>query len=240
MRNRIELVLNWASARGYRDKGLNPASWRGNIDQVLPKASKVAKVQHHPAVGIDDMFAFMQRLRAADGISAKCLEFAILTASRSGESRMATWPEIDLDGKVWNVPAERMKSGRPHRVPLSAPAISLLNAMPRFEGIELVFPGQTVSKPLSDMSLTAVMRRFKLEAVPHGFRSTFSDWCAERTAYPAEVREMALAHAVGNATEAAYRRGDLFDKRRRLMDDWASFLDAAPVTGGNVVQIRAA
>ena len=133
-----------------------------------------------------------------------------------------------------------MKSGRPHRVPLSPPVLRLLQAMPRFEGTELVFPGRDVTKPLSDMSLTAIMRRMKLEAVPLGFRSTFSDWCAERTAYPAEVREMALAHAIGNGTEEAYRRGDLFNKRRNLMNDWARFVGTPPAKGATVIQLKAA
>jgi integrase len=148
-------------------------------------------------------------------MSARALEFVIFTACRSGEARGALWTEIDLDEAIWNIPAERMKANRPHRVPLCADAIALLNALPRFEKVDLVFPGR--SGQLSDMSLTAVMRRMKLTAVPHGFRSTFTDWCSERTSYPVEVREMALAHAIGNQTEAAYRRGDLLEKRRALM-----------------------
>ena len=239
-RNRIELVLSWAAAQGYRPKGFNPAQWRGHLDHVLPKPSKVNKRQHHEAVPIDAMYAFMRRLSNVQGASARCLEFTILCACRSGESRGVVWSEIDMDAATWSIPAERMKSGRPHRVPLSDAAIALLRALPVFAGTDLVFPGMSGDKPLSDMSLTAAMRRMKLTAVPHGFRSTFSDWCAERTSYPSEVREMALAHAIGDATEAAYRRGDLFDKRRNLMTEWSKFVHTAPATGTNVVNIKAA
>jgi integrase len=186
------------------------------------------------------MHAFTQKLRSTTGTAARCLEFVILTACRSGEARLATWAEFDQQAAVWSIPGERMKSGRPHRVPLPAPVLKLLQELHRFEGTELVFPGREVTKPLSDMSLTAIMRRMKLEAVPHGFRSTFSDWTSERTSYPAEVREMALAHAIGDGTEAAYRRGDLFDKRRNLMRDWAAFIDIPPATGDNVVEFKAA
>jgi integrase len=239
VRNRIELVLSWAAARGYRSKE-NPAAWRGNLDQVLPKPSKVNNRAHHSALPMDDAYGFVQTLRSAQGIAAQCLQFVILTACRSGEARLATWAEIDLKAAIWSIPGQRMKSGRPHRVPLSAPVVQLLQTIPRFEGTDLVFPGRDVTKPLSDMSLTAIMRRMKLDAVPHGFRSTFSDWCAERTAYPAEVREMALAHAIGNGTEEAYRRGDLFDKRRNLMTEWATFIGTPPAIGANVFQFKAA
>jgi integrase len=218
VRNRIELVLNYAVQRELRPEGLNPARWRGNLDAALPKASKVAKVEHHAALPIDAMPAFMTRLRAAEGMGARALEFAILTAGRSGEVRGAAWAEID--GAVWNIPGERMKSGRPHRVPLSDKAVELLAALPRLG--DLIFPG--VKGQLSDMTLTATLRRLAVPATAHGFRSTFRDWAAERTSTPAEVAEMALAHAIGDATEAAYRRGDLFDKRRALMVEWAEFV----------------
>jgi integrase len=180
-----------------------------------------------------------------DGTGARCLEFTILTACRSGESRGALWSEIDMDAGTWSIPASRMKAGRAHRIPLSDRALELLDLLPRLvnddgDEIDLVFPGMRGDKPLSDMSLTACMRRLDLTAVPHGFRSTFTDWTAERTSYPADVREMALAHAIGNETEAAYRRGDLFDKRRNLMNDWAQFLSTAPTKGANVVPLRAA
>lgn len=240
VRNRIELVLSWAAAQGYRPKGFNPATWRGHLDQVLPKPSKVNKRESFEAVPVDAMHGFMERLRRVKGMSARCLEFAILNACRSGEARGAAWSEVDLIAGTWSIPAERMKSGRPHRIPLSAPVITLLDALPRFEGTDLIFPGRDIEKPLSDMSLTLVMRRMKLTAVPHGFRSTFTDWTAERTAYPAEVREMALAHAIGNDTEAAYRRGDLFDKRRQLMSEWAAFVNTTPAVGDNVVKFKAA
>jgi len=243
VRNRIELVLSWAAAQGYRPKGFNPAQWRGHLDQVLPKPSKVNKRTSFEAMPIDDMYDFMRLLANVQGTSARCLEFTILTACRSGESRGALWSEIDLDNATWSIPAARMKAGRPHRIPLSAKAIRLLLALPKFtdrEGkpVDLVFPGQSGEKPLSDMSLTLCMRRMKLTAVPHGFRSTFTDWVAERTSYPSEVREMALAHAIGNDTEAAYRRGDLFDKLRNLMNEWATFLATAPAKGDNVVSLR--
>lgn len=245
VRNRIELVLSWATAQGYRPKGFNPAQWRGHLDQILPKPSKVNNRASFEAVPIDAMYAFMRRLADVEGVSARCLEFTILTACRSGESRGALWSEIDMDAATWSIPGARMKSGRPHRIPLSSAAITLLAALPRFKDkqgndVDLVFPGQSSVKPLSDMSLTACMRRMKLTAVPHGFRSTFTDWVAERTSYPSEVREMALAHAIGNDTEAAYRRGDLFDKRRRLMEEWAAFTLTAPATGQNVVAMRGA
>lgn len=245
IRNRIELVLSWAAAQGYRPKGFNPAQWRGHLDQVLPKPSKVNKRQHHEALPVDGVYDFMQRLANVEGMSARCLEFTILCACRSGESRGALWSEIDMDAGTWSIPASRMKAGRPHRIPLSDRALTLLEELPRIvnddgEEIDLVFPGLRGDKPLSDMSLTAVMRRLKMTAVPHGFRSTFTDWVAERTAYPSEVREMALAHAIGNDTEAAYRRGDLFDKRRNLMNEWATFCYSPPVKGNNVVNMKAA
>lgn len=222
LRGRIESVLDWATARGYR-QGLNPARWRGHLDNLLASPSKVARVEHHDALPVVEAPAFMVKLRRAAGMGARALEFAILTAARSGEVRGATWDEIDLGAAVWTVPAERMKAGREHRVPLSAPALDLLRALPRISGCPLVFPSSR-NGPLSDMTLTATLRRMNVDAVPHGFRSTFRDWAAERTNYPAEVAEMALAHAIGDKVEAAYRRGDLFDKRRRMMDDWAAFL----------------
>ncbi len=243
VRNRIELVLSWAAAQGYRPKGFNPAQWRSHLDQVLPKPSKVNNRTSFEAMPIDGMFDFMRELAAVGGTSARCLEFTILSACRSGESRGTLWSEIDLEAATWSIPAARMKAGRPHRIPLSAAALALLAALPRFtdrdgKPVDLAFPGQSGDKPLSDMSLTACMRRMNLTAVPHGFRSTFADWVAERTSYPSEVREMALAHAIGNDTEAAYRRGDLFDKRRNLLNEWAGFLTTAPAKGKNVVPLR--
>lgn len=235
VRSRMELVLDWATTRGYRE-GLNPARWRGHLDKQLPKPSKVAKTEHHTALPIDDMGAFMQQLRKIEGMGARALEFAILTACRSGEVRGATWSEIDLQAGMWKIPADRMKAGREHRVPLSAAAVKLLEALPRVGGTDVVFPGPS-GKPLSDMTLTAVLRRMKVDAVPHGFRSTFRDWAAERTHFPHEMAEMALAHTIGDKAEAAYRRGDMFEKRRRMMDEWARFI-AKPMEKGQVIPIK--
>jgi len=235
VRNRMELVLDWATVRGYR-KGLNPARWRGHLDKVLAKPSKVSKVAHHPALPDVDVGAFMRDLRKGEGMGARALEFVILTACRSGEVRGATWQEIDLGAATWTIPASRMKADREHRVPLSVPALRLLRALPRIPGVDLVFAAPR-GGVLSDMTLTAVLRRMSVDVVPHGFRSTFRDWCSERTNYPHEVAEMALAHAVGNRTEAAYRRGDLFEKRRELMTLWAKFINTPPPKG-NVRAIR--
>ncbi len=221
LRGRIERILGWATSRGYR-QGLNPARWRDHLDQQLAAPKRIAKTQHHPALPMDEMGAFMQRLRAADGMGARALEFVILTAARTGEVRGAKWSEIDLAARVWAVPGERMKAGREHRVPLSEAAIALLKALPRLGGTDLVFPSSKGSE-LSNMTLTAVLRRMEVPVTSHGFRSTFRDWAAERTNYPRDVAEMALAHTISSKVEAAYRRGDLFSKRQRLMEDWAKF-----------------
>jgi len=234
LRGRIELVLDWAAARGLRD-ATNPARWRGHLDKLLVKPSKVNNREHHAALPVGDVGAFMARLRTAEGMGARALEFVILTAARSGEVRGATWAEIDEAAKVWTVPGSRMKAGKEHRVPLSAEALALLQALPRMAGTELVFPAPR-GGALSDMSLTAVLRRMQVPAVPHGFRSTFRDWASERTNYPRDVAEMALAHAIGDKVEAAYRRGDLFDKRALMMADWAKFL-ARVETKGQVVDL---
>ena len=222
LRGRIELVLDWATARGLRD-GLNPARWRGHLDKLLAKPSKVNNREHHAALPVGDVGAFMVRLRAADGMGARALEFAILTAARSGEVRGATWGEIDLAARVWTVPGARMKAGKEHRAPLSDAALALLAALPQGKPDELAFKAPR-GGALSDMTLTAVLRRMEVPAVPHGFRSTFRDWASERSNYPRDVAEMALAHAIGDKVEAAYRRGDLFEKRRLMMADWARFL----------------
>ena len=236
VRGRIELVLDWATARGLRE-GLNPARWRGHLDKLLPKPSKVNNREHHAALPVGAVGAFMVRLRNAEGIGARALEFTILTAARSGEVRGATWAEIDRDAKVWTVPAARMKSGKEHRVPLTDEALALLDPLPMVAGTELVFPAPR-GGALSDMTLLAVLRRLDVPAVPHGFRSTFRDWAAERSNYPRDVAEMALAHAIGDKVEAAYRRGDLFEKRRLMMVDWAAFL-ARTEKPANVVPLRA-
>lgn len=237
LRGRIESVLDWATVRGFR-KGDNPARWKGCLDKVLAKPGKVAKVEHHAALPIDQVPAFMRELRQRHGIAARALEVLILTAARSGEIRGATWNEIDLQAKVWTVPADRMKAGREHRVPLPDRVVEIIKALPRIEGTDLVFPAPRGGM-LSDMTMTAVMRRMKVDAVPHGFRSSFRDWAAERTAYPHEMAEMALAHVISNKTERAYRRSDLFDKRRRMMEDWSKFCDTI-MPAGEVVPIRGA
>lgn len=238
LRGRIELVLSYAMQAGYRPEGLNPARWRGGLDKLLPAPGKVAKSEHHPALPVAQVGAFMGRLRAAHGMGARALEFAILTAARSGEVRLATWAEIDMDAKVWTVPASRMKAGKEHRVPLSDVAVELLKALPRMAGVDFVFPAPR-GGVLSDMTLSAVMRRMDVPAVPHGFRSTFRDWAAERTNYPREAAEMALAHTIENRVEAAYRRGDLFEKRRAMMSAWAAFL-AKPEASAAILRLTVA
>ncbi len=239
LRGRIETVLDWATVHKYRD-GLNPARWRGHLDKLLPKPSKVSKVDHHKAVPVGEIGAFMVRLRGLSGMGALALEFAILTAARSGEVRGATLSEIDRTAKVWTIPANRMKAEKEHRVPLSDAALAVIDraaALPRLGGTELLFPAPRGGQ-LSDMTLTAAMRRMEVDAVPHGFRSTFRDWTAERTSYPRDVAEMALAHVIANKVEAAYRRGDLFDKRRRMMDEWAAFVDRVETPADNVVPMN--
>lgn len=235
VRGRVEAVLNWATVRGYRH-GENPARWKGHLDKVLPRPSKVAKVEHFAALPWQAISDFVSELRKRKGISARAVELAILTATRSSEIRGAVWAEFDLDAALWIVPGERMKAGKEHRVPLPADAVALLRALPRIEGQEFVFASPRGGK-LSDMSLTAVLRRMEVPATVHGFRSTFRDWAAEATNYPREVAEMALAHTVGDKVEAAYRRGDLFEKRRRMMDDWAKFCRQTSITA-EVVPIR--
>jgi integrase len=224
LRQRLEAVLSWATVSGHRS-GDNPARWQGHLDAVLPKPGKLKKVKHHSALPWQQIGAFMQDLRKRPGMAARCLEFIILTACRSGEARLATWDEIDLESKTWTVPADRMKASKEHTVPLTDDAVKLLKALPRFEGSQYVFPAPR-GGPLSDMAISAVCRRMKVEAVPHGFRSTFRDWCSENTNFPREVAEMALAHTIESKVEAAYRRGDLFQKRRRLLEAWAGFCNA--------------
>lgn len=221
LRGRIESVLDWAAVRKYRT-GENPARWKGHLDKVLAAPAKIKKVEHHRAVPVDGMATFMAELRNQNGLAACALEFVILTAARSGEVRNATWSEIDEETAVWTVPAEHMKAGREHRVPLSKAAMQLLRKLPRFTDSELLFPG-TKGQPLSDMTMTAVMRRMKVDAVPHGFRSTFRDWVGEKTHFPRELAEQALAHTLESKVEAAYRRGDALDKRRQMMEEWALF-----------------
>ena len=221
LRGRIESVLDWATVSKYRS-GENPARWKGHLDKVLPAPTKIQKVKHHEAISVDQLPPFMVELRKQVGLAPRALEFVILTAARSGEVRGATWNELNLEEATWIVPAERMKAGVEHRVPLSKAAVELLRALPRLEGSNLVFPGSK-KQPLSDMAMTAVMRRMKRTAVPHGFRSTFRDWAGEKTNYPRELAEQALAHALESKVEAAYRRGDALEKRRPMMESWATY-----------------
>lgn len=237
LRGRIESILDWATVSKYR-QGDNPARWRGHLDNLLADPSRSKRTVHHPALPWQEVGAFMAALRKQEGIAAKAVDLAILTACRSGEVRLATWAEFDLDAALWVIPAERMKARREHRVPLSAAALALLESMPRMGN--LVFPGAKPGKPLSDMSLTAVLRRMKCGGITvHGFRSTFRDWCAESVAnsFPREVCEHALAHSLPDKVEAAYRRGDLIEKRTMLMQAWADFCGTVP-TVANVTPIR--
>jgi integrase len=223
LRGRIEAVLDYAAAKGLRE-GPNPARWKGNLALTLPAKRKISPVEHHPAVPVKDMPKFFQSLQQREGTAARALEFLVLTAARSGEVRGAQWSEIDLAKKIWTVPAQRMKAKREHRVPLSTKAIALLKLLPSKKLGGLVFPGNKPTAKLSDMSLTVLMRRMEVDAVPHGLRSSFRDWVGEETRHPREVAEMALAHVVANATEVSYARGDLFEKRRSMMQDWARFV----------------
>lgn len=233
LRGRIERVLDFARARGQRS-GENPARWRGHLDALLPKRAKLTR-GHHKAMPFDDLPAFMASLREREGIAPRALEFAILTAARSGEVLGARWDEVNLDAGQWIVPATRMKAGREHRVPLSARAVEILRQMEQARFSEFVFPGLKRNRPLSVMALDRVLRRMKVDVTVHGFRSAFRDWAGERTYFPREVAEAALAHLVGDAVERAYRRGDALEKRRLLMEDWARFCE--PKGSGTVVPI---
>ena len=253
IRGRIETVLDAAKARGYRE-GENPARWRGHIAQILPARSRLTR-GHHPALPYEALPGFFGALRAREATAALALEFAILTAARTGEVLEATWQEVDLDKAIWTVPAERMKGGKEHRVPLPVRAVEILQAVKPL-GSETLFCGNRGGK-LSSMAMAMLLRRMhesdlkgggagyfdpktKRLATPHGFRSSFRDWADERTGYPHEMKEMALAHTIGNKAEAAYRRGDLFDKRRRLMADWATYCASGGAAGAKVTPIRGA
>ena len=240
VRGRIESVLDWATVRGFR-KGDNPARWKGHIEYLLPARSDAAKEEHHPALPHEQMPAFMGDLQKREGIAALACQFAILTAARSGEVRLATWAEIDFEAELWIVPAARMKMKREHRVPLSSQAMVLLDQMKRIQSGALIFPGMKENKPLSDMTLGAVFKRMhetQLEIDSKGWidstsqrivtihgtaRSTFRDWIADETEYPSEMGELALAHAVGDKVEAAYRRGSMLKRRFLMMQDWADY-----------------
>ncbi|MGR3510354.1 MAG: tyrosine-type recombinase/integrase [Sulfitobacter sp.] len=255
VRGRIEAVLSWATVAGHRT-GDNPARWAGNLKELLPAPSKVAKEGNHPALMIDDAPRWFEALRGRDGFGARALEFLALTATRSQEIRGAVWDEIDLDKALWIIPGPRMKMDRGHRIPLSGEAVALLQALPRLQDNPLVFPAARGGE-LSDMTLSAAMKRMhasevaaggagyvdrtsKRPAVPHGLRSTFRDWVAERTTYPGDMAEVALAHRISNAVEASYRRGDMIEKRRKMMSDWAGYLAGAGLarSGAEIVRIR--
>jgi integrase len=222
----MERVFDFARARG-QGSGENPARWRGHLDAVLPKRAMLTR-GHHKAMPFDEVPAFVPTLRDREGVAPRALEFAILTAARSGEVMGAQWNEFNLEARVWTVPATRMKAGREHRVPLSSRAVEILQEMHERRLSDLVFPGVKAGRPLSVMALEMVLRRMKADVTVHGFRSAFRDWAGERTHFPREVAEAALAHLVGDAVERAYRRGDALEKRRELMDAWASFLEGQP------------
>ena len=237
VRGRIESILDWATARGYRE-GENPARWRGHLENLLPRRSKVRRVEHHAALPYAEVAGFMTRLRQQEGIAARALEFAILTAARTGEVIGAKWSEINVAERLWTVPGERMKAGKEHRVPLADAAMVVIEQMKAIRSSDYVFSGARRGRPLSNMAFLMLLRRMgRADLTAHGFRSSFRDWAAERTNSPAEVAEMALAHAVSDKVEAAYRRGDLFEKRRQLAAVWAKFC-SAPVRAGQVVPIR--
>jgi integrase len=231
VRARIESVLDWATVRGYRT-GDNPARWRGHIGEVLPARGQVAKVEHHAAMPWREIPAFMPELRKREGVAARALEFTILTAARTGEVIGAQWSEISLEEKLWVIPARRMKGGKEHRVPLSGRAIALLRALPTEPDNPHVFLGSRAGTGLSSMAMPQVLQRMgRGDITVHGFRSSFRDWCSETTNFPNHVVEMALAHTVGNAVEAAYRRGDLLAKRRQLAEAWSKYCTSPPPTG---------
>ncbi|MBX9649696.1 MAG: integrase arm-type DNA-binding domain-containing protein [Xanthobacteraceae bacterium] len=240
VRGRIESVLDWAKVRGMRD-GENPARWKGHLDHLLPKRSKVARVRHHPALPYPDIPDFMAELRNRKGQGARALELAVLTSARTGAIIGATRSEVDLRGKVWTVPPERTgakiigEDPKPRRVPLSDRAVKIIEELPREEGNPYLFIGAKPGQPLSNMAMLELMRDMRPGYVPHGFRSSFKDWCSETTNYPSEVSEAALWHAIADEVEAAYRRGDLFEKRRRLMNDWARYCSVGSGSRSNTV-----
>jgi integrase len=234
VRGRVEKVLDAAKAKGFRD-GENPARRRGHLDHLLPRPSKLAR-GHHAAMPYEDVAAFVAKLREREAVSALALELCILTAARSGEILGMRWSEIDLDNKVWTVPANRMKAAREHRVPLSQRAIAILRKLEKLVASEFVFPGQARDKPLSNGAMEMVLRRMKIDdATVHGFRSSFRDWAGNISNFPREITETALAHVIGDKAEQAYRRSDALEKRRKLMEAWAAYCE--PKNAGNVVPI---
>ncbi|MCP4458570.1 MAG: site-specific integrase [Cytophagales bacterium] len=237
VRQRIEAILDWASARGYREKE-NPARWRGHLEKLLPKRTKVQKVKHHEALNYQELPTFFQSIRKIDSVTAKALAFTILTATRSGEARNAYWEEINKD--LWSIPEERMKAGRLHRVPLSDEALKVLDEMKSYKRKDgLIFPGLQSGRPISEASLMKLVKTKNSKLTIHGMRSSFRDWCAEQTNYPREVAEAALAHSRKDKTEEAYFRSDLFDKRRKLMQMWAVFC-LTPSSKAGVIPINKA
>lgn len=235
LRARIERVLAWATVSGFR-KGDNPARWRGHLDELLPRIERRKRVKHHPALAYGDMGEFMQELRAMPDTTARALEFAILTACRTGELLGAKPAEFDIEAAVWTIPAERMKSHRQHKVPLSPRAQTIVREALK-AGDEYVFRGRYPNTPMSNMAMLQLTRRMRAGVVPHGFRSTFRTWAAEQTNYPRDVCEMSLAHVIGDQTEAAYQRGDLFEKRRRLIAEWARYCER-PATAAKVLPMQ--
>jgi integrase len=236
VRGRIERILDYAVSSGLRE-GENPARWKGHLDNLLPKRSKVARVVHYAALPYRQMAEFMVDLKARESVAARALEFAILTCGRTGEVLGAKWTEFDLEQRIWTVPADRMKAGREHRVPLSRAALVIMEAMGEIRSGEFVFPGQIEGRPLSNMALLMQLRRIdRADLTVHGFRSTFRDWVSEATNFPSEAAELALAHVIANAVEAAYRRGDQFEKRRQLAEAWAAYCGTG--TPGEVVTLR--
>jgi integrase len=221
LRGRVESVLDWATVSGYRE-GDNPARWRGHLENLLPSLNKKLRVKHHPALPFNQMGEFMESLRVQEGVASRALEFLILTAARTGETIGARWDEFDLKSGVWTIPASRMKAAVEHRVPLSKRALEIVQALHRIKQSDYVFPGQREGKPLTNMAMLELLKRMRRTGLTvHGFRSSFRDWASECTNFPRDVCEMALAHTIANQAEAAYRRGDLIEKRRNLMEEWA-------------------
>ncbi|WP_071695820.1 site-specific integrase [Halomonas sp. QHL1] len=230
VQGRVENILDYAAAHGYRDP-VNPARWRGHLDKLLAKPSRIQKVNHHPAMPYDEVADFMATVNGYNSLSSKALQFLILTATRTSEVLNSEWNELDLNNATWTIPADRMKANREHRVPLSRQAVELLSNLPRVKANTYIFAGMKQGRPLSNMSLLQFMRGLGYgpsgeqgNYVPHGFRSSFRDWTGEVTSYPRDVAEMALAHTIENKVEAAYRRGDLFEKRRAMMQEWADYI----------------
>jgi integrase len=236
LRGRIEKVLNAAKAKGYRS-GENPAAWRGHLDHLLPNPNKIGDRGHHAALPYAELPAFIAKLRETEVVAALALEFAVLTAARSGEVRGTRWSEVDLDAKVWVIPANRMKAGREHRVPLSDRAVEILGMLNEMRVSDFVFPGRRHQEPLSSSAMEKVLQRMGVDVTVHGFRSAFRDWAGNETHFPREMAEHALAHVIGDKAEQAYRRSDALEKRRALMEAWAQWCEPREATD-NVTPLR--